>query len=91
MSTYRRVKMSEVNFIHNRIINPTGGGPSFEDWVSNLLKSAETEEAVEETEVTSTDESAKTASEKAAPGIGIDTDNEPRGQMREKVIYTEGE
>ncbi|KKN50668.1 hypothetical protein LCGC14_0630520 [marine sediment metagenome] len=68
-----------MNLIHNRIINPSGDGPSFEDWVNKILKNAEAEG------------NTKVASEEAKPGTGIDTDNEPRGQMRGQVINTEGE
>ena len=33
----------------------------------------------------------KQASEEAKPGLGMDTDGEPRGQMRGQVVNTEGE
>ncbi len=70
-----------MNFFTNRIVNPAGDGPSFEDWlVDYLAKNADDQIGQE-----------KVASEKAAPGIGMDAGNEPRGQMRGQVINTEGE
>jgi len=58
------------HFITNRIVNPSGDGPTFDEWVQKVLKQA---------------------SEEAAPGLGQDTSDEPRGQMRGQVVNTEGE
>ncbi len=66
-----------MNFFTHKIVNPAGEGKTFDNWVNELLKTAETEQ--------------KTASEEAAPGLGQDTSDEPRGQMRGQVINTEGE
>lgn len=67
-----------MNFFTNKIVNPAGdGGPSFEEWLAGFLtKQASQEE--------------KTASE-AKPGLGQETGDEPRGQMRGQVINNDNE
>lgn len=67
-----------MNFFTNKIVNPTGdGGPSFEEWLAGFLtKQASQEE--------------KTASE-AKPGLGQETGDESRGQMRGQVINNDNE
>ena len=67
-----------MNFFHNRIVFPAGGGPTFAEWTNKILK-----EAADKAE-------EKTASE-AKPGLGMDTSDEPRGQMRGQVINTDNE
>ena len=66
-----------MKLITNRIVNPAGDAPKWSDYLENLMKEAQSQ--------------TKESSEKAAPGIGMDTDGEPRGQMRGQVINTEGE
>ena len=71
-----------MNFFHNRIVNPVDGGPTFKDW---LIKEGYVKDETAEEQTAD-----KTASE-AKPGIGMDTDNEPRGQMRGQVINNDNE
>ena len=71
-----------MKLITNRIANPAGNAPKWSDWVANLMKDAAANAASQQ---------IKEASDKAAPGIGMDTDDEPRGQMRGQVVNTEGE
>ncbi len=64
-----------MKFFYNRIATPTGDAPTFDEW---LQKNFGVEQEV------------KTASE-AAPGIGLDMGNEPRGQQRGQVINNDNE
>lgn len=64
-----------MNFFHNRIANPVGDSPSFNEWLVKHFGAEQVE---------------KTASE-AKPGLGQDTGDEPRGQMRGQVINNDNE
>jgi len=68
-----------MNFITNRIVNPVGDGPTFNDFIENLIKSAENNKP-EQTEVV-------TAAGEAKPECKDDGRCQDRGQ----VISDKGE
>ncbi len=70
-----------MNFFHNKIVNPAGDGPTFNDWVQKFLKEASTEE-----EENQQPEEVVTASE-AKP----ECDDDPRGQCRGQVANNDNE
>jgi hypothetical protein len=66
-----------MKLITNRIVNPTGEGPTFQQWLERYA--AELKQK-------------KEASEEAKPGLGMpDGGDDPRGQARGQVVNTEGE
>lgn len=69
-----------MNFFHNKIANPVGNGPSFNEWLEKQFGAKEAE----------TQDQVKAASE-AKPGIGIDMKGESRGQQRGQVINNDNE
>jgi len=66
-----------MNFFSNRIVNPTGDAPTFDEWLNKYLAKEASQKD-------------KTASE-AAPGLGQDMGDEPRGQQRGQVINNDNE
>jgi len=64
-----------MNFFHNRIATPVGNAPTFDEWLQKNF---------------GVEQNVKTASE-AAPGIGLDMSDEPRGQQRGQVINNDNE